>query len=197
MRGRATGAGRLLAAAPRQPSNHRPLEAGSISACGAGPCPRFARCRRAFISTYASAFRTSRGCGVHGGGSDRQARGRFGGTLGSLLARAVNRWTSSRRQDRSGSLLQRSHAGDRSGSNNGFTHELHVAQRRQPAAHLQRDMAGKTRRERCAHAVIMARARAARAARTRASSTPARCIAKIEIEPTSASRHRKQSDIPM
>jgi hypothetical protein len=54
-----------------------------------------------------------------------------------------------------------------------------------------------TIRERCARTVIMARARAARAARTRASSTPARAFAKIEIELPNASPHGLHCDMQL
>lgn len=50
----------------RHPSNHRPDEAGSIRATFASVRPSFAACRRAFNSTYASAFLTSRGVGIPG-----------------------------------------------------------------------------------------------------------------------------------
>src|SRR5262249_33114213 len=67
-----------------------------------------------------------------------------------------------------------------------FAYEPDRAKRGQPLLHLQRDVTRKTRRERCTHPVRMARARAARAARTRASSTPACALTQFELElPTS------------
>ena len=69
------------------------------------------------------------------------------------------------------------------------------AQRGQPAPHLQGDVTGMTPRKRRARTVIMARARAALAARTRASSTPARAFAQIEFELSGASRHDPDCDM--
>jgi hypothetical protein len=77
-----------------------------------------------------------------------------------------------------------------------FTNQPYATQRRQPAPNLQGDMTGMTPRKNTSRPVRMLRARAALAARTRASSTPARCFSEIEIEielPTPL-RHREQSD---
>jgi len=68
-----------------------------------------------------------------------------------------------------------------------LAYELHRAQRRQPAPHLQGDVTRKPRRERCAHAMRMARIRTGLTPGTRASSSPARCVPQIE---------RKLSDPP-
>ena len=76
-----------------------------------------------------------------------------------------------------------------------LAHEADRAERRQPAPDLQGDMAGMTSRERRARTVIMLRARAALAARTRASSTPARGFAEIELELSNASHHDLQGDM--
>ena len=69
------------------------------------------------------------------------------------------------------------------------------AKRGEAPSNLQRHVTGKTRRERSAHAVRMARARAALAASARASSTPARGSAQIEIELPRAPRHARHSDM--
>jgi hypothetical protein len=56
-------------------------------------------------------------------------------------------------------------------------------------------MARVTSRERRARTVIMARASATLAARTRAPASPARRISKIEIELTNSSRHHSHCDM--
>ena len=61
-----------------------------------------------------------------------------------------------------------------------LTDELRAAQRRNAAPHLQRDVARMRSREITARPVCMSGVRAALAARTHASSTPARAFAKIE-----------------
>jgi hypothetical protein len=78
-----------------------------------------------------------------------------------------------------------------------LSHEFHRAQRRQPPVHLQSDMTREPRRERAAEPVRMPRARAALAARTRTSSSPAHLLAQIERELSNLLRHREQGDIPM
>ena len=70
-----------------------------------------------------------------------------------------------------------------------LANELHASQRRQPAPHLQRDVTRKARRERTPRAMRMSRARAALAARTRASSTPARALAKSELQLPNPTSH--------
>jgi hypothetical protein len=74
-------------------------------------------------------------------------------------------------------------------------HELHCSQRRDPASHLQRDVARKPRREWSARPVRISRIRAALSARTRASSAPARCLTQIEVELPRASSHDRHSDM--
>jgi hypothetical protein len=69
------------------------------------------------------------------------------------------------------------------------------AKRGQVAPHLQRDVAGMTTRERRTPPMRIARIRTALAPGTRASSTPARCIAKTEIELPSTPRHDSKSDM--
>jgi len=67
-------------------------------------------------------------------------------------------------------------------------------QRRQPAAHLQRDVAWEARRERTACTMRISRIRAALAASARASPTPARRVSEIEVELPTSSLHADQSD---
>jgi hypothetical protein len=73
--------------------------------------------------------------------------------------------------------------------------QLHTPQRGQAASHLQRHVARKAGGERSTHPVIVARARAALAARTRASSAPAGAFAQIEIELPNSSCHAPQCDM--
>ncbi len=63
-----------------------------------------------------------------------------------------------------------------------LANELLCPQRRQPAPHLQRHVTREQARERLTRSMRMSRARAALAARTRASSTPARAFVKAELE---------------
>ena len=68
-------------------------------------------------------------------------------------------------------------------------------QRRQPAPHLQRDVAGMTPRKRGARTMRISRIRAALAACARASSTPTRCLLQIEVELPRASCHGLHCDM--
>ena len=78
-----------------------------------------------------------------------------------------------------------------------LTNQPHRSQRRQPAAHLQGDMARKSRRQRFPRSMRVSRIRAALAARARASSAPAIYLPQIEIELTSLPRHDLHCDMQL
>ena len=76
-----------------------------------------------------------------------------------------------------------------------LAHELQAAKGRDAAPNLQRDVTGMAPHEFRSRTVTMARARAALAARTRASSTPARALAQIERELSHSTSHDPHLDM--
>jgi hypothetical protein len=74
------------------------------------------------------------------------------------------------------------------------SHQSPAAQRGHAAAHLQGDVAGEASRERSSRSVRIARIRSALASRAGAPAAPARDVAKIESQLTTASLHRGHDD---